>query len=257
MLITHTHKAAKMLKTAPAAAAALLALTACTGTGPGTDEEASPASGYAEGTPEGSGEPEAAEFPEQTPAEAVGTVSEERKEPEPIVLSGSGDKVVTLDSPLEEPGIAEVEHTGGANFAVWSVDDAGGQIDLHVNVIGSYEGTVAHGLHGRQDIAAFEVTADGPWEMRLLPFEGAREWSDPEAEGTGDDVLRLTEPSEGLESVSMTHSGSGNFAVWSHGGSFPDLLANEIGSYEGESLLPGGTELVVVEADGAWTLSRE
>lgn len=34
-----------------------------------------------------------------------------------------------------------------------------------------------------------------------------------------------------------------------------DLLVNEIGNYSGETLLPDGTLVLEITADGAWTMS--
>jgi hypothetical protein len=59
----------------------------------------------------------------------------------------------------------------------------------------------------------------------------------------------------GLTTLKITHSGSSNFAVKAYGDS-SRLLVNEIGKYSGETLLPSGTVLLEVEADGNWTLEK-
>ncbi|MGW4638383.1 hypothetical protein ACWEN6_07640 [Sphaerisporangium sp. NPDC004334] len=55
-----------------------------------------------------------------------------------------------------------------------------------------------------------------------------------------------------------THDGDSNFIVYGYSriGSYPELLVNEIGGYKGKVLLPAGTRLITVKADGAWTLVR-
>ena len=72
--------------------------------------------------------------------------------------------------------------------------------------------------------------------------------------GTGDDVVIVSPASSGLVTLHLTHRGEANFAVESYtnnGGS--DLLANEIGHFAGQVLLPNGTVLLAISADGAWT----
>ena len=52
----------------------------------------------------------------------------------------------------------------------------------------------------------------------------------------------------------FTHGGKGNFSVWAFTtDGDADLLVNDIGRYEGEVLLPDGTALLEIGADGAWT----
>jgi hypothetical protein len=50
--------------------------------------------------------------------------------------------------------------------------------------------------------------------------------------------------------------GSSNFAVHAYSDSGADLLINEIGKYGGEVLLPSGTLVVEINADGAWTMQK-
>jgi hypothetical protein len=57
----------------------------------------------------------------------------------------------------------------------------------------------------------------------------------------------------------MSHQGENNFAVWllAANGRRVELLANEIGSFNGSKAVQiarGGTYLLQVDADGAWTI---
>ncbi|MEU8172199.1 hypothetical protein AB0C14_04940 [Microbispora hainanensis] len=75
--------------------------------------------------------------------------------------------------------------------------------------------------------------------------------------GEGDDVVRIHATKKpGL--IRFTHDGESSFIVHAYPriGSYGDLLFNEIGRYKGKALLPVGTRLVTVHADGAWTLTR-
>jgi hypothetical protein len=134
------------------------------------------------------------------------------------------------------------------------VDGAGQQTDLLVNTIGNYSGTVLFDESAGSHTDAFEVEADGAWTITIRPVTEAFRWDGSEVlTGSGDDVAILEPPSSGLQSTTLTHSGSGNFAIWAYGPS-TDLLVNEIGNYSGEVLLADGTFLLEITADGAWTI---
>ena len=63
-------------------------------------------------------------------------------------------------------------------------------------------------------------------------------------QGNGDDVQSFTATGDGMRIFAMSYSGDGNFVIWlkDNQGNDIDLLANEIGSYNGkksERLGPG------------------
>ncbi len=60
---------------------------------------------------------------------------------------------------------------------------------------------------------------------------------------------------EGLSPVTHTHEGKSSFTAWAYGDSL-DLLVNDIGVYSGETLLPSGTVVLAVRADGPWSISK-
>jgi hypothetical protein len=180
--------------------------------------------------------------------------------PEPafanLTLSGTGSSVPRFDIPEDSAAIAEIAHTGASNFAVWAVDGSGQQTDLLVNTIGSYSGTVLFDESAGSHTDAFKIEADGAWTIVIKPVTEAFRWDGADAlTGTGDDVAILEPPSDGLQSTTVTHSGSGNFAIWAYSASGTDLLVNDIGSFSGEVLLADGTFLFEITADGQWTMS--
>lgn len=78
--------------------------------------------------------------------------------------------------------------------------------------------------------------------------------------GSGDKVIKLTSPIAAPATVTMTNTGTGNFVVKATAadGEYVDLLANEIGSYQGTKLLnPRRTTVTTLEvgSDGAWTIN--
>jgi len=87
-------------------------------------------------------------------------------------------------------------------------------------------------------------------------------------EGTGQQVSAQFELFEGVSLFTMTHDGSGHFAVQllDEGGQLVDLLANETGGFEGSKAVgikeggrraQPGTHILNISADGNWTVSIE
>ena len=67
---------------------------------------------------------------------------------------------------------------------------------------------------------------------------------------------------EGIWNVKLNHSGDSNFAVkfLDSYGFYVDLLANEIGSFSGETSLSiedTGKYLLDIDADGSWAVAFE
>lgn len=173
-----------------------------------------------------------------------------------INLGGFGDAVPLFTIPSDTAAIAQISHSGGGNFAVWTVDSGGSYNDLLVNEIGNYSGTVLFDETNGQHSVAFEITAGGSWTITVRPVTAARPWDGSSAlNGHGDDVVRISPPISGLAIVTMQHTGSSNFAVFSYSSSGADLLVNEIGPYLGQVVVPSGTFLLEITADGAWTVA--
>jgi hypothetical protein len=200
-----------------------------------------------------SGPAPGSEAPSQAPSE------QPAEEPEaafdPIRLRGRGNRVARFRIPRDAAAIAEIKHRGSSNFAVWTVNRGGRKLDLLVNTIGNYEGTVLFDEQEGQHSVAFQIEADGQWNIRVLPVTEARQWNGrKQLTGKGDSVIRLNPSSSGLATTRIQHRGSSNFAVEAYGETY-DLLVNEIGRYRGESLLPNRTVLLEITADGQWTFS--
>ncbi len=171
---------------------------------------------------------------------------------EPVQEAGAGDSVLSL--PDAAGGIVIAEHEGASNFALNVLDETNQSTgDLLVNTIGSYSGATAWGLSSFGDGVTLEITADGAWNIEIIPFSEADAVPDS---GSGDGVYLYEGDSAVLEA---THDGQSNFivregtdALFSSG-----LLINEIGSYNGSVPMQAGPSVLAVEADGNWTLSIE
>ncbi len=214
--------------------------------------------------------------PASTPSRALGSVAASRT-PEPVPMQsaspsatapppvavaappvdqtfqGRGDKVLALHLEEGYVHIATITHQGSSNFSIKALDATGAMTDLVVNEIGTYSGV--RPLDLRSTPAALQIRADGSWKIVVQIAQKAPLWTGASS-GKGAAVLRISPDAlDGLTTVKITHNGTSNFAVWAYGNS-SNLLVNEIGAYTGETLLPQGTVLLEVKADGAWSIRK-
>jgi hypothetical protein len=174
--------------------------------------------------------------------------------PVPVVLktSGRGDKVVKFTA-QETPTFARITAKSGGNFAVISY--AGTQYgDLLVNTIGAYAGWV----YIEPGMNRLKVSAGSSWTIEIRPIAEARRWDGTSPlTGKGDYVVNLTDSAFGTTTIK--NKGQSNFAVvaYSEDGGYLDLLVNEIGSYNGEVLLPLADPIVlsIHAPGGAWSFT--
>lgn len=190
--------------------------------------------------------------PTTTAADPTTTFTDQFGAFAPVSKSGSGSSVITLPAGAKA-GIVTATYSGSANFVISTLDasnkDAG---DLMVNTIGKYSGTTAFGLSSfGGDAAKLKIDASGPWTVNIQPIASAPTLTVP-AKATGDKVFIY---SGQADSWAITNSGQSNFVV-TFIGDTSDLLVNEIGSYSGTVPVTGGPAIIVVESDGAWTISK-
>jgi hypothetical protein len=174
--------------------------------------------------------------------------------PTPVTLSGNGNDVI--DNPWQDLGLLHITYQGGGNFAIWSFDADGNKIDLLVNTIGNYEGTVPLNFRDSEPkVARFQVESDGPWTIEIRPLNMIRVETVPGTfTGNSDDVVYL----KGSKPDVMTATASGgsyNFAIWTvtSDGNI-DLAVNEISPYSGKTVLSKDTNLLIINAEGDWTI---
>jgi hypothetical protein len=74
-----------------------------------------------------------------------------------------------------------------------------------------------------------------------------------------DQVIRMSLPEDHVHTATITHTGGGNFVIWTldSGGEQLDLLVNEIGGYSGVRPLDftGAPAALKVEAGGRWKIT--
>lgn len=165
-------------------------------------------------------------------------------------FSGRGAKVLSLEVP--ELSKIYLGHEGRANFIVRSYS-ADGDDELLVNAIGYYAGIrlITSGFY------ELEIDADGPWLVRVIPVT-----VDSSARGAfsgrGDDIRGVFAPSKTRAAYRFAHQGQGNFIVHLICDSHSDLLANEIGPFNGEAIVVFNDAqacLWDITADGAWSIA--
>jgi hypothetical protein len=172
-----------------------------------------------------------------------------------ITLKGKGKKVAKFDKPADTAAIATITHAGERNIIIDSVDASGDEIANLVNEIGKYKGTVLFDEHSGDNSVAMKIDADGAWTITIKPVTAARAW-DPSTplKGVGDDVVLVEPASSGLTTLDLTYKGKSNFIVDAFSADGSENLANEIGNFSGQVLLPEGTVLLqVVAHGGTWT----
>lgn len=187
------------------------------------------------------------------------TTKEEIAKIDDIKISGSGDSATNFVDLEKGLSLFQMSHNGSANFIVQLINkETGGTIELLVNEIGKYEGTTYANIESKGQYL-LEVQADGTWSGTIQqPRQEAKQGVPYEETGNGDTVFPI-KLNDGLLVLEMTHDGLANFVVSiiNSDGSFSDLVANEIGSYDGSksvSVYGGGTYYVAIQADGAWTI---
>ena len=172
--------------------------------------------------------------------------------PKPITLTGNGDDIVDFGK-WEGAAIGVFTYSGSSNFIVRSFDDEGEYVDLLINTIGSYQGTVPIDFASDEQTSRLEIKASGPWEVQILPLSYARRGTVPgNITGSSDDVVILT--GEKPDLVKATSTGNSNFIVWSYSSSDRDLIFNEIAPYSGTAMLDSSTIVLTISAEGNWTL---
>jgi len=135
------------------------------------------------------------------------------------------------------------------------IDGDGNDLDLIVNEIGNYTGTHPLDITDAQGaLSALQVVADGNWTIVVKVMQKATHFTGS-ASGKGSNVL-LAAPDTitGLATATITHKGSSNFVVKAYTSDDSDLLVNEIGNYNGQVILPDGTLVFEIIADGTWSI---
>jgi hypothetical protein len=143
---------------------------------------------------------------------------------------------------------------GGSNFAVWS---NGTSKDLLVNTVESYDGIRPLNLEDGAETTSLEINASGKWSIEVLPLTAARVVDGPATiTGKGDDVIHSLGAPSTLK-IRGNNGGVSNFAVWAYTSEGRDLLVNTVDPYDGRVAVDGELAALVVEGEGAWSITQE
>jgi len=239
---------------------AIVALLIIVGIANGSEDTSTPEPTSVAVQPADEQELDADESDTEAATEEAEPAEEPEPEPEPVakpvVYTGSGDRIIKIKKPSgdqAEPVMVTITHSGSSNFAVWSLTKSLEQNELLVNTIGGYSGTVAMDLEEGYETRRMQIEADGKWKLTIKPLEKAERFKSS-ISGKGDDVLWYM---DGPRVANIVHKGASNFAIWFYSSETSDLLVNEIGNYKGQSAFTDGPALIVVNADGTWSIKTE
>lgn len=174
--------------------------------------------------------------------------------PEPVEFSGQGDSI--LDVELWGPGILHiVGNNESRHFAVETISDTGEMNDLLVNTTEPYDGRRPIDWYKDQMTRRLRISAFGPWQITYYPFvkDYFHTLTVPgEYQGVGDDVILLIGEKPDLATI-QGNSESRHFAVVAYHDR-ADLLVNVVEPYQGVVIIPPGTNLLEIVAQGSWSI---
>lgn len=185
----------------------------------------------------------------------------EVKSPEPITLSGVGQQATSKFTLTKGLSIFKMTHDGSGNFAPKVLDNNGDYVELLANEIGPFNGSKAVGIK-KDGEYVIDITASGKWSIvieqpRVTDAPATKSFS-----GNTQQATELFKLDKGLKTFKMTHSGSGNWAplLLDKDGNYVELLANEIGNFDGSKavgITRSSIYLLNVTANGDWTIIIE
>ena len=208
---------------------------------------------------------EATETVEAAPADEAAVPDESQPEPEPaefewptlepVLLEGSGDDVVVLDSPISLAAMDVSANASSRYFGIKPILVSGDSGSSLVNTTDPFEGTVLLLGAGQDAIAGFEVSSNGPWSFTIKSIAEVSYLGPAETiEGSGDALIRLDE-TQGLTTISVIGNEEGRyFGVRQHGDSSFSVI-NTTDPYTGTVRLDPGTLLLEVTAIGTWSIT--
>jgi hypothetical protein len=180
---------------------------------------------------------------------------------EPITLSGSGQKATTKFNLKKGLSIFEMKYTGASNFIPTLLDSEGNTVALLANVIGKFNGSKAVSVPEDGEYL-INMQASGSWTVtvtqpRLKDAPETKSFS-----GDGQKASELFYLKKGLKTFSMKYDGTSNFipTLVNANGQTVELLANEIGAFDGSKAVRVGSDgiyLLDVQASGSWTITIE
>lgn len=166
-------------------------------------------------------------------------------------ITGQGDRVLAVAFPdilwtFHITGNSDEHH-----FAVKGYDPLLNSTELFVNTSEYYDGVT---LDASQSTAYLAVTSESEWTVEIVEARNLVEANQGDTiTGTGDMVI-MTD-TVGSTATITGNSGANHFAVKSYSYTNSDLLVNTTDPYEGKVMLEFDPTLMVVTAEGDWSIT--
>lgn len=173
--------------------------------------------------------------------------------PDPVVYTGSGDDVISIEPPDGLWVLTISGNSEGRHFAVKGYDDNLNSTELFVNTTDPYSGTT---IDPSFSTTTLEISAKGSWTVAVRSIYEMSIVSGGETyTGTGDSVFLVS----GVNTTATIEGNSGgrHFAVHSYGTESNELLVNTTDPYSGKVLLRGNPVVISVDAEGDWSITLD
>lgn len=233
------------------------ALSGCTtqkpansGSSPSSDSSSSTATNTADSAPvKGAVSAEEATPAPSAPSEATAQEFADGNFGTFAPVSGSGKGPGFVKVPVGATGaIVSATHKGKSNFAIEGVGADNKPTGLLVNTAGNYRGVTMFTSDVKP--VKLKVTADGTWTLKISPVSSASKATSSNS-GTGDAVLLYD---GAAASWNLTHAGSADFSVRFLSMEADSVVVNKTGKFSGTVSAPAGPAVVIVGANGKWTM---
>ena len=166
-------------------------------------------------------------------------------------ISSSGDRVLAVRYPDILWTLHVTGNAGANHFAVKGYDEAFQSTELFVNESEPYDGIT---LDPSQSTAYLVVKAENDWTIEIIEARDLVEANQGDTiTGTGDMVI-MTD-TVGSTATIRGNSGANHFAVKSYSYTNSDLLVNTTDPYEGKVMLEFDPTLMVIIAEGDWSIT--
>jgi hypothetical protein len=174
--------------------------------------------------------------------------------PKAIHVSGTGDEAVDIEK-WEGPAVIYITNNtyrDESDFIVRSYGPDGEEIDLLANTTGKYEVACPMDFTEGELTTRLQIESSGEWLIQIFPLPEFRTVEAPGTiEGWGDEYIFLMgEPD--LLKIDATKAKS-KFVVWKIGRGIYRIV-DEIAPYEVTVVAGEGTFMLIIEAEGEWSI---
>lgn len=179
----------------------------------------------------------------------------------PIHFSGSGQQATTPFTVTSGLAVISATYSGTSNFSVTVNKGSGSMVDIPINVIGSYSGSVFEGLAAGSYVLSVTGTT-GSWSVTITQPRKIPATALPHTYTGHGQMVVGPFSGDGALRIAGSYNGTSNFAVQiraASDGSLQDIPINVIGSYSGSTLShesEGGPYYAEVDGTGGtWSLA--